>query len=110
MNTTKKKRRLKEEKAMQGTDCYIFEIICKRDVSELEDVELINEHGRSYGTIKTERGKRLFYGYGMTGEKRGNIRLVCGSGWGLSALLWRSPVCLFWTNPLMGWMQRTMSL
>lgn len=40
----------------------------------------------------------------MTGEKQGNIRLVCGSGWELPALLWRSPVCLFWTNPLMGWM------
>lgn len=46
---------------MQGTDCYIFEIICKRDVSEFEDVELINEHGRSYGTIKSERGKLLLH-------------------------------------------------
>lgn len=58
---TRNKRRFDDENAMQGTDCYIFEIICKRDVSELEDVELINEHGRSYGTIKSERGKLLLY-------------------------------------------------
>lgn len=61
MATRNKRRQFDVENAMQGTDCYIFEIMCKRDVSEFEDVELINEHGRSDGTIKSERGKLLLY-------------------------------------------------
>ena len=55
---TRNKRRFDVENAMQGTDCFIFEIICKRNVTEFEEVELINEHGRSYGTIKSERVKK----------------------------------------------------
>lgn len=37
MITGNKRRKFDAENAMQGTDCYVFEITCKRDVTEFED-------------------------------------------------------------------------
>lgn len=59
--TKDRKISLQKKKAKQGTDCYSFEIICKKNVDALLPVELFNKKGRCYGNIKRERGKIILH-------------------------------------------------
>ncbi len=56
MATQERKTAVRTKKAKQGTDCYIFEITCNKNVNEFSTIELVRK-GRRYGSIKAERRK-----------------------------------------------------
>ncbi len=55
--TNERKTRMVKDKAKQGTDCYTFEVSFQGDLKNLPRQPLINEQGKTYGSIEVKDKK-----------------------------------------------------
>ena len=56
-NSNKEKVNIIKDKALQGTDCYIFEIVSEKKPDYFSPIDLFNSRTEQYGSIYSQKGK-----------------------------------------------------